>query len=29
MFAVALLTIFAVDQLATPIYSRLGAGGEA
>ena len=27
MFAVALLTIFAVDQLATPLYSRRASGG--
>jgi exosortase len=29
MFAVALLTIFAIDQLATPLYSRRSVGGEA
>jgi exosortase len=29
MFAVALLTIFAVDQLATPFYSRRPAGSAA
>lgn len=29
MFAVALLTIFAVDRLATPLYSRRAAKGEA
>lgn len=29
MFAVALLTIFAIDQLATPFYSRRPVEGEA
>ena len=29
MFAVALLTIFTIDQLATPLYSSSAAGGEA
>lgn len=29
MFAVALVTIFAVDQLATPFYPRRAGGGEA
>jgi len=29
MFAVALLTIFAIDQIATPLYPRRTAAGEA
>ena len=29
MFAVALLTIFAIDQLATPLYSRRASGDQA
>jgi exosortase len=29
MFAVALLTIFAIDQLATPLYARRRPGGDA
>ena len=29
MFAVALLTIFAIDQIATPLYSRRAVGSDA
>ncbi len=29
MFAVALLTIFAIDQLATPLYTRRASGDQA
>jgi len=29
MFAVALLTIFAIDQLATPFYPKRSVAGDA